>query len=403
MNGLQGWVGPGFDRVLEAFVSNFDRLDETGASLVVYLEGERVVDLHGGVRDRASGRAWDDATLSVLFSATKGLVATCFLLLEDRGRLDLDAPVAAYWPGFGAHGKERISVRQVLDHRAGLAVLDEPIGLDDLELWATGQDPASVVGVLERQRPCWEPGTDQGYHAVTFGLLTGEIFRRVTGEDLGPWMRREVLEPVGADVWLGLPADLEHRVATLYPSGPLTLARDVLPSLVASRGPDGRLGRRLLRRDSLSARAFRHPEALGFRGVSAFDTPRVHRLALPWASGIATADGLARVYRALVGRELVGEAAIERVARRASWGWDRVLCKPLGFSQGFLKEELSLYSPNPRTFGHTGAGGTLAFGDPDARLAFAYTLNRMDPRLRSPRALALARATYASLGRPALR
>lgn len=391
--GFGGWVEPGFGPVLQAFRENFRRRGELGASVVVFVEGRKVVELHGG--ERACGTAWGATTPSVLFSATKGLVATAFLILGARGALDLDAPVEHLWPGFGAAGKAGITLRQVLNHRSGVVAIDEPLSFDTVRTWADGSDPTGVVGALERQAPAWRPGTGQGYHAVTFGFLVQEVFRRAVGESIGSWLRREVFEPLAAEVWLGLPESGVPPVAAPVPVGRGALVRAFLPRVLLRRSPDARVFRRFLDRGSLTRRAFRNPSSLGLRGVARFGDPEVLRLELPWASGVGTAEGLARVYRALVERELVSD--LEAVAGRQSWGWDRVLCKPLGFSQGFLKEEPSLYSPNPRSFGHTGAGGTLAFADPDARIAFAYTLNRMDFRLRSPRALALARAVYASL------
>lgn len=396
---IGGRVEPGFEPVLVAFQDNFARRGEVGASVVVYVDGQRVVDLHGGVRDKASRRPWTPDTLQILFSATKGLVAASYLVLVDRG-LDLDRPVAEVWPAFAQNGKAAITIRQILNHTAGLVALDEPLSLDMLEGWSNGTSPEAVVGALERQAPLWSPGSAQGYHAISYGLFAGEVFRRVSGRPVAEFLRDELASPLGADVHLGLPADQEHRVATLYTTGPAAFARDILPRVVGSRSVEGRIYRRFLRQRSPTRRAFANPAELGIRGVRNFGTARVRAMALPWASGTGSARGLARVYAALARPELDGvfsEEAVASVVPRQSWGWDKVLCKPMGFSQGFVKDELDLYSPNAAAFGHPGAGGALGFADPETGVAFGYVMNRMDFRLRSPRALALARAVYASL------
>lgn len=394
---IGGRVAPGFEPVLRAFQANFEERDEVGASVVVYVGGERVVDLHGGVRDKASKRPWTDDTLQIMFSATKGLVATCFLLLADRGELDLDAPVASVWPAFAASGKSGVTIRHVLNHTAGLVALDRVLSLDDLEGWSNGSAPEVVRAALETQAPVWEPGSAQGYHAITFGLLTAEIFERITHRRLAEFLRTEITEPLGADVFLGLPPEEERRVSTLYTNGPSTFVRDMLPRIVGSRSPEGRIYRRFLQSSSLTRRAFANPPALGIRGGSNFGTARVRAMALPWMSATGSARGLATVYDALSRPGLVSAEALRAVTQRQSWAWDRVLCKPMGFSQGYVKDELTLYSPNAATFGHPGAGGTLGFADPVAGIGFGYVMNRMDFRLRSPRALAVARAVYSSL------
>ena len=393
---IGGFTAPGFSRVLEAFEQNFTARGEVGAAVTVYVGDEKVVELWGGVRDQADRVPWTADTLGIVFSATKGIAATAMLMLVDRGELDLDAPVAAYWPAFARDGKAGIRVRQLLNHTSGLTALDRPLTLDDVEGWGTGAAPQGVVDAMEAQVPLWEPGTAQGYNAVSYGFYVGELFRRITGQDLGAFVRSEIAEPLGADIHLGLAASDEDRVSTLYPTTPRTLFRHILPRALASRSVEGRLYRQFLQRSSPTRRAFANPAELGLRGVHNFASRRVRALPLPWASGVASAAGLARMYQGL-GAGLVGPATLDAVKARQSWAWDKVLCKPMGFSQGFVKDELHLYSPNPHTFGHPGAGGALGYLDPDAHIAFGYVMNRMDFRLRSPRALALSRAVYRSL------
>lgn len=393
-----GHVEPGFGPVADAFRENLARRGELGAAVSVWVDGRHVVDLHGGFADRARTRPWGPDTTQLLFSATKGVVATAFLQLASRGIADLDAPLTDWWPTLQAAADHGITVRTLLNHRAGLAALDRPVSLDDLEAWSRGEPDGAVLQALEAQRPLWEPGTAQGYHGVTYGLYTQELFRRITGESLGSWVRREIAGPLGADLHLGLPASEQARVSELVPNGPSSLFREILPRVVGSRSVEGRIYRRFLNRASPVRRAFANPRELGPRGVQNFGTARVRAMELPWASAVGSARGLARVYQGLVSGELVPVGDLAPVRTAQTWAWDRVLCKPMGFSQGWVKDELHLYSPSPDAFGHPGAGGALGFADPANGIAFGYVMNRMDFRLRSPRSLALARAVYASLG-----
>ena len=295
------------------------------------------------------------------------------------------------------HGKQSITVRQLLNHTSGLSAVELPLSLDDLEAWSNQLAPERVQQALIAQEPLWSPGTAQGYGAVSFGLYAGELFRQVTGSDLGAFVRDEIATPLQADIHLGLPDSEHHRMATLYPTTPRTVVRHILPRVFASSDVEGRLYRRFLNKKSPTSLAFSNPADLGVKHVNNFNTPRVHRMALPWASGTASARGLSKVYNGILSGALVRPDTLHGVTQRQSWGWDKVLCKPMGFSQGYVKEQLHLYSPSPQTFGHPGAGGALGFADPSKRIAFGYVMNRMDFRLRSPRALALAQAVYASL------
>ncbi|MEZ4315952.1 MAG: serine hydrolase domain-containing protein [Myxococcota bacterium] len=399
---LGGFAEPGYGAVADAFRENFADRGEVGASVCVRVEGRVVVDLWGGVRDVRSQQPWNADTLQIVFSATKGLVATCFLHLADRGGIDLDAPITRYWgEGFARAGKDDITVRTLLNHRSGLTGLDGRLSLDAIEGWATGTDPDAVVQAMEMQRPFWQPGSAQGYCAVSFGPYAGEVFRRASGRTLSEYLRTEITGPLGADTHLGLAESEEHRVATLYPNGAGTFVKSILPRAAFSRKVEGRMYRQFLKNGSPTRRAFANPPELGLRGVQNFNTRRIRALALPWASATSTARGLATVYSALAAPNplapLVSAASIDAVRQRQSWGWDKVLQKPMGFSQGYVKDELHLYSPTPDTFGHPGAGGALGFADPDHGVAFGYVMNKMDFRLRSPRAMELAQAVYRSI------
>lgn len=395
---VQGTVAAGFEEVHRVFEENFARRGECGASLCVWHDGEVVVDLWGGLRARKRKLMWERDTLATVFSSTKGLVALCFLMLADRGTVDYDAPVADYWPEFAHGGKQDITVRTLLNHRSGLVGIDEPITLDMLE-----NEPDEVARILAEQAPHWEPDTDQGYHGVTYGLYAAELFRRITGESIGSFLNREVAEPLGADVFIGLPPELEDRVATNYAAGPREVAFGVIPNLLFGRTTEGRVYRQVVRGKD-TAKAFANPKELGPQGIRNFNSPRVHQMELPWGNGIGNARGLCRVYSALAnggsidGVELVKSASIEPIHERQSWAdRDRVLRKPIGWSQGFVKEESNLFGPNSTGFGHPGAGGALGWCDPTARVAIGYALNKMDYRIRSLRALALCRAIYRCL------
>jgi len=392
---VEGTVAPGFEPVHSAFVANVARRGEWGAGFCAWHAGRVVVDLWGGQAGRARGAPWRADTLATIFSATKGLVALSFLMLADRGALDYDRPVADYWPEFARAGKGAITVRTLLNHAAGLIAVDAPLTLDLLE-----HRPDQVAGILAAARPRWSPGAEQGYHAVTFGLYAQELFRRIAGETLGSFLAREVARPLGADVYLGLPAELEPRVARNHPATRAERALKIVPKLLFDPGRDGRVYRQVaLGRDA--ARALGNPRELGPRGLANFNRRRFRALELPWVNAVASARGLCRVYAALAndgaidGVRLVGAGAIEPVMARQSWAErDRVLQKPIGWSQGFLKEEVGMFSPNRESFGHAGAGGALGWCDPRARLALGYVTGKMDHRVHSRRARALCAALY---------
>lgn len=397
---IQGTVAPGFEPVRRAFHDNFLYRGEVGAGLCVYRDGEKVVDLWGGTADRKKGRQWTADTPAVLFSATKGLAAMALLKLVDAGRLELDAPVSRYWPAFGADDKRDITVRMLINHRSGLVAIEQPLTIDDF-----ANHPERVVAALEQQAPLWEPGTQQGYHAVSYGPYVGELFRRVAGEPLKTFFRRELSLPLGADAWIGLPDQGPPQVSTLYPSGLGTVLGRVVPEVLLGDSLETRvLGAGLLDKESYAHRALANPAELGALGLKNVNRMDVLRLELPWMGGVASARAVATLYAPLAhGGEWAGKRwfrteSIEPLKARQSWQTrDNVLHKPVGWSQGFIKEELHLFSPNPQMFGHPGAGGALGFADPKARLSFGYVLNKMHWRIRSPRALALCHAVYGCL------
>ncbi len=392
---LQGECADAFAAVRKVFEDSFESRKELGASLCVWHRGTKVVDLWGGYVDKARTQEWERDTLCTIFSTTKGMVALCFLMLADRGAFQYDEPVATYWPEFSENGKGEISIRTMLNHRSGLVAIDEPIALDDF-----ANNPDEIARIAAKQAPYWEPDTDQGYHGVTYGIYAAELFRRIAGESIGTFLRREVTEPLGADLFVGLPESEERRVSPIYPAGLAEIFFKIVPKLLFHRGNEGRVYRQVVLGKE-AAKAFSNPKELGPKGVGNFNTARVHAMELPWGNGISNARGLARVYAALAnggeidGHRLVREETLVPLRETQSWTtMDRVLRKPQGWTQGFVKEDEKMFSPNAESFGHPGAGGALGWCDPVEGLAISYVPNKMAHHIRSPRARALAAAVY---------
>ncbi len=383
MTTVHGEVAPGFEPVRQAFERNFAERGEVGAAVSVVLRGRCVVDLWGGVADPGSGRPWQEDTLALLFSTTKGITATCVHLLVERGKLDLDATVSSIWPEFAAHGKERVTVRDVLTHRAGVPAIEAPVSVQEVFAW----DP--VCAAVADQRPVWEPGTKHGYHVRTFGWILGELVRRTTGASLGAWLAREVAAPLGLDLFVGLPGALEPRVATLIPPPE--------PSDPEERA----LRERFLGPDTLLGAALLGPSG-NFGYGPLWNTRELHAAELPSSNGIGTARSLARFYAACVGdvqgTRILAPETVARATEACTDGPDALLHLPTRFGLGYmLPPTLSPACP-PGAFGHPGAGGSLGFADPALGLGFGYAMNRMDLGLTGdPRASDLVEATYASL------
>jgi CubicO group peptidase (beta-lactamase class C family) len=375
-----GAVAAGWDGVRDAFATNFAERGEVGAAVCVYLHGKKVVDLWGGLADGETGRPWVEDTIVMTFSSSKGVTAVGVNLAIERGLLDPDATVASYWPEFAVAGKQGITVRQVLSHQAGLPLVEADLSLDEALTW----DPP--VEALAAQAPLWEPGTKHGYHMRTYGWLAGELLRRTTGRSPGTFLREQVTGPLGADFWIGLPELEEPRVATLVP--PRTSLRDAL-------APFGD--------DLLLARVFSNPGGhFDYDGM--WNTRRLRACELPSSNGVGDARGLARLYASCIGDgvdgrrtlapDTVAAATTEQVA-----GPDAVIVTDTRFGLGFMLGK-SFGAANPSTcFGHAGAGGSLAFADPESGLAFGYVMNdlRFDAA-GDPRSETLVRAARAVAG-----
>ncbi len=378
-----------FAALRDAFVDNFRERGELGAALSVTIEGRPVVDIWAGWADQARGRPWGRDTLVDVFSVGKGMVALSLLVLVERGQVDLDAPVARYWPDFAARGKAEITVRTLLGHRAGLPAIRR--SLPDLAKY----DWQLMTSALADQEPWWKPGERHGYHVNTFGFLVGEIVRRVSGQTIGGFFRSEIAGPLDADFHFGIGPDEDHRIAEFVWS-----AAEQRPR---TRDLDPRLGEGDTEQALLLRRAYLNPP--GLSGLGATVNTRAWRAAeIPSANGHANARATARVYSALAcggavnGVRLLTPETIEEATLETSSGIDFVLRRPSRFGLGFqLTQPERPLGPNPRSFGHFGAGGSLGFADPDARLSFGYTANRAGPRWQNPRNRALIDATYACL------
>ncbi|MEU5077728.1 MULTISPECIES: serine hydrolase domain-containing protein [Streptomyces] len=383
---VNGTVAEGFEPVREAFAENFARLGERGAAVAVYRDGHRVVNLWAGTRDIDGTAPWEPGTAQIVRSATKGVAAAALLLLHQRGELDLDAPVGAYWPEFKAAGKDQARVWHLLAHRAGVPVLDRPLTP------AEAADPDLGAAAVAAQAPVWEPGTEHGYHAQTYSWLTGELLRRVTGRPVGEWVAEEIAGPVGADLWLGLPE--------------------------AERARAGRVGRAetpetagglKTRPKRAVAEAYADPDSLTRRAFAAItplpdeNDPGYRAAALPASNGIATADGLARFYAALIGEvdggtRLFTPDTMELARTERSAGPDRVLVVGTRFGLGYMLHGTASPLLSPGSFGHPGRGGALAFADPESGIAFGYVTNGFRASVTAdPRAQALVRAVRTAL------
>ncbi|HEY4060071.1 MAG TPA: serine hydrolase domain-containing protein [Kofleriaceae bacterium] len=393
----RGSYADGFAPVAETFARHLREGREVGAGLTIHHRGRCVVDLWGGYADVEQRRPWERDTRVVVFSVTKGLVAMAFAMLADRGSFEWNAPVARYWPEFAAGDKDRITVRELLNHRSGLVGLRERVTLDDC---ANNERYARIVRAAAAQAPFWSPGSSQGYHAATFGVYAGELFHRIAGESVGTFLAREVFEPLNADVSLGTPAPFDPRIATLYPPSTFSRIAKMIVSAFRPANNEGRVFRSSLTRNSIPRLALLNPH-LGRGGIAGYNSVAVRRSELAWASATATAHGISRAYLPFASggihdeRRYLSASALTPIYARQSWSDDDlVLRKPVGWSQGFLKEETSLFSPNPEAFGHAGIGGSLGFCDPVAETALGYVMNRLDWRVRSPRAIALCHALY---------
>jgi CubicO group peptidase (beta-lactamase class C family) len=384
---IAGSVSPGFEPVRDAFAANFTRRHELGGACCVYHRGEKVVDLWGGVRNKATGEPWEEDTMVLVCSTTKGLAAMTLALAHSRGWLDYEERVATYWPEFAQQGKERITVRQLLAHQAGLFALDVTVTrslVADLDRLAV---------VLARQKPAWEPGTRQAYHAITLGFYESELLRRIDPlrRSLGRFFQEEIASPLGLNFYIRLPESIpDSRLGTL--------AR---PSRTAMlRGFPLRFAVAAFNRHSNIARALAGSEL-------PIDAERVYArdLEVPSGGGVGTARAIAHAYGVFAagGRELgLQPATLELLAAPAvpsNHGfYDECMMGEMQFSLGFTKSSPAWSFGSERSFGAPGSGGSLGFADPKAGIGYAYVTSQGGTSLTGdPRDLALRDALYAVL------
>jgi CubicO group peptidase (beta-lactamase class C family) len=388
MTEIHGEARPGFEAVRDTFGQNFDEGNEVGAAFTLYHRGEKVVDLWGGVADEQTGAPWQEDTLQLVFSTTKGATAVCAHLLAQRGELDFDEPVATYWPEFAAAGKGDIPVRWLLCHKAGLPYVDTPLTLDQVLAW----DP--MVEALAAQTPIWEPGEAYGYHATTYGWLVGEVIRRISGRSIGRFFQEEVATPLGLDFWIGLPPEEADRVAPLVTMDIPTDDPAMAEMINQFIGPDTMLGRALFASGAFASEQF-----------DTFNRPEVHAAEIPAANAICDSRSLARLYASCVGEvdgvRLLSAKTIETASELQSEGGDQVILGlDMRFGLGFMLPSPILVFGGDASFGHYGAGGSCGFADPDAEVGFGYVMNNMFLGLAGdPRTANLIGAVYDSLPR----
>jgi len=390
---VAGIVAPGFEAVRAEFARNFAERGEIGAAVAAYWHGEKVVDLWGGRRTPESDAPWNEDTMVVVMSTTKGLSAMTLALANARRWLDYDAPVARYWPEFAQNGKAQVTVRQPPGHEAGLVLLDESLSLAKL------RDLDYMARLLARQKPAWPPGTRHGYHTMTLGLYMQELIRRVdpAHRTLGRFFHDEIAVPLGLDFYIGLPPEIpDERLAKVKLLSPWR-------GLLALRYTPVAVTMKMIRPGSLLRRSF--------VGLSADPNDRSYLEAeVPAGNGVGTARAIARAYSAFAedGAELglVPETFARITAPPVMAGaLDEVLGVPSYFSLGFLRPGPEpFFGLSQRAFGAPGAGGSFAFADPDAHLGYAYVMNKLDFYLENdPREKALRDAVYRAIARPTAR
>jgi CubicO group peptidase (beta-lactamase class C family) len=387
---IEGYVSRGFEAVREVFIENFTRREELGGAVCAYHHSEKVVDLWGGVRNKSTGELWEPDTMVIVHSATKGLAAMTLAVAHSRGWLDYSERVSTYWPEFAQQGKERITVRQLLAHQAGLFAINEPVDRADVA------DLDRLAIILARQTPAWKPGTRQAYHALTLGFYEGELMRRVDPRrrSLGQFFRDEIASPLGLDVYIGLPEEIPNsRLATLVPPGRLQMLLGFPPRFVL---------------DAMNPRSNIHRALEVNPGTAVYlDEQRIYarHLEVPSGNAVGTARAIARAYGVFAARgdelglrrdtlDLLAAPAVP-----ATHGfYDECLKGEVQFSLGFMKPSPIWPFGSPSSFGSPGAGGALGFSDPATGIGYAYVTSQMGTALTGdPRDIALRTALTAAL------
>lgn len=383
---VSGMVKPGFEPVLDVFVENFEKRDEIGAACCAYVRGEKVVDLWGGVRNKETGDRWEQDTMVIVYSTTKGISALTMAHAHSRGLFDYDAPVATYWPEFAQEGKDAITVRQLFGHQAGLIAFE---GMERKDLL---MDLDRLAAAIAGKKPEWEPGTRQGYHAITLGYYQNELLRRVDPKrrTIARYFQEELAEPLGGlEFYIALPENIpDSRLARTENTG---LGRAIfhvsLKFFLAAMNPNSNL-RRALAGSNLPVE----------NGVYA------RGLEMPSGSGVGTARGIAGAYAEFAdgGRRLgIKEETLRFLSAPPVLPLlgtrDEVMTVDTRFSLGFARPDPSDPFGSPSSYGHPGFGGSFGYADPEYGIGYGYTCNRLDSYLLDPRDIALRKALYAAL------
>jgi CubicO group peptidase (beta-lactamase class C family) len=382
---IQGYTSKGFEAVRDAFLENFSRRKELGAACCIYSHGEKVVDLWGGIRNKSTGESWEEDTMVLVHSATKGFAAMVLALAHSRGWLDYDERVCTYWPEFAQHGKEKITIRQLLAHKAGLFAFDEPVDRDIVA------DLDRLAAVLARQTPAWAPGTRQGYHAISLGFYEGELLRRIDPQhrSLGQFFQDEIATPLGLDFYIRLPEHVPNSSLAIIesPTAIEMLLGFPVRLTLATLNPRSNIYRALI---------------INPGAAICLDKEHIYsrNLEVPAGGGVGTARSMARAYSVFAtgGQELqlrpeTLQALMAPAVPAPSGFYDECMKGEIRFSLGFCKPGPASSSGHPRSFGHPGAGGSFAFADPEAEIGYAYVTNRMGTTLPfDPRDVALRTA-----------
>ncbi len=381
---ISGFVKPRFEAVREAFAENFERRNELGAACCIYHQGEKVVDLWGGIRNETTGEPWEEDTMVIVFSTTKGLAGLAMALAHSQGLFNYDERISKYWPEFAQHDKDEITIRQLLAHQAGLFAFDE---LSDKSIIA---DLDRLAVVLARQKPAHKPGTQQVYHALTLGYYESELLRRVDPKhrSIGKYFQDEIATPLGLDFYIRLPEEIPNaRLATLRQAkfGVSAIFTMPFPMILQAINPRSALRRALV------------------GSLFPLDKERVYarNFEVPAGGGVGTARAIAQAYSVFAtgGKklELREETLRQLMSPPAAplkgfprWGPQ--------FSLGFAKPHPKNPFGSPSSFGMPGSGGSFGFADPDAEIGYGYVLNGMGMSLEDPRDLALRTAMYRSIG-----
>jgi CubicO group peptidase (beta-lactamase class C family) len=389
---IQGYVNQGFEAVREAFVANFSLRNELGAACCIYYQGEKVVDLWGGIRNQATGEPWEEDSMVFVASTTKGLAGMTIALAHSRGLLDYEERVCIYWPEFAQQGKEKVTVRQLLSHQAGLLALDARVDR------AVVADLDHLAVALAAQKPAWEPGTHEAYHAITLGFYEGELLRRVDPQhrSLGQFFQDELASPLGLDFYIRLPEDLPNsRLATVQPPNLAMVVLHPNAFVIANFNPR-----------SLTHRAFWNNPGVAIP----FDKEHVYarNLEVPSQGGVGTVRTIAHAYSefATGGFQLgIRQETLQALMAPAIpplYGfYDECMRREWQLSLGFAKPDAGFPFGSPSAFGTPGSGGSFGFADPQTGIGYGYVLNRLGSMQgKDPRELAIREAMYRSIGEP---